>query len=372
MTSSPRFTRYSKWNPDGAGPPQDEDLQREPPRPTRTQSALEYVLFGAFAFLLAVAAIALYTSYSPSHRKVPNRIAEGLARDRVNIVVIGVGGSSHPGGGKDLADAILLLSLQPSTRKAAVISIPRDLWVRIGRYGTHRLNRAHEIGNDTGYPGAGPGLLCDTISQIFGQPVHGFVRVDFKAFESIIDRLGGVDVYVGEGFYDYLFRDGFPKGWQHLDGRRALAYTRYRYIIGPEGDNFAREMRQQQVIDAVREKIERAGPHDAIRLVKAASALSEHTQTNLTFPQIVALHRLYGGSSPKRIRHVSLEPLTEVFEVTRFTDPGEAVRTRTGDYREFHALAQSLFVREGTAGGRGGFVVRSGGARTRPAGPVLD
>lgn len=304
---------------------------------------LERALFGIFAAVVVIAAVALYTTWSPSHKKVPNRFAAGVESDRVNIVVIGVGGSAHPGGGKDLADSIMLLSLKPSTREAAVISIPRDLWVRIDRYGTHRLNRAHEIGNETGYPGAGPGLLCDTIAKMFGQPVHAFVRVDFAAFESIVDRLGGIDVHVPSGFYDYLFRDGFARGWHHLDGKRALAYARYRYILGPEGDNFAREVRQQQVIDAVRDKVQKARQQDVIRLVNAASSLSEHVETNLTIAQIVTLYRWYGSVDPRRIRHVSLKPLTEVFEVTRFTDPGEAVRTRTGDDRELKALARSLF-----------------------------
>ncbi|MCU1245898.1 MAG: putative LytR family transcriptional protein, partial [Acidobacteria bacterium] len=237
-----RYTRYNRLNPDGSGR-FEVKAPAGPVKATRSQSMLEYFLFGVFAVLFTLVGVAVYSSYSPKHRLVPNLFDAGMRADRVNILFIGIGGDSHPGGGKDLADSMMLASFKPSTGQVAVVSIPRDLWVKVGRYGTHRLNSAHSIGNDSGYPGAGPGLLGDTIAGIFGQPVHAFVRIDFAAFEKVIDDLGGVDVYVQRSFYDYLFKDGFTKGWHHLDGKRALAFSRYRYVIGSDGDNFARELR---------------------------------------------------------------------------------------------------------------------------------
>ena len=185
----PRYTRYRRFNPDASGPYVRPD--REKPKPTRSQHILEWVLFGIFGTLVALAAVALYFTYAPSRSKVPNHFADGLRRDRINILFIGIGGDAHPGGGKELADSILLISLRPSTKQAAVISIPRDLWVSIGTHGTHRINAAHAIGNDSAYPGKGPGLLCDTVSQIFNQPIDAFIRIDFSAFEKLIDDLGG-------------------------------------------------------------------------------------------------------------------------------------------------------------------------------------
>ena len=335
------YTRYNRVNTDGSG--EIDQQKAEPPKATRSQSVLEYVLFGVFGLLLVLGGFALYSAYSPSHNKVPNHFAEGMSQDRVNILLIGVGGDKHPGSGKDLADSILFVSLKPSTRQAAVISIPRDLWVRVGRHGTHRINAAHAIGNDSGYPGKGPGLLCDTVSQIFSQPVHAFIRVDFSAFEKLIDDLGGIDVNVERGFYDYLFQDGFPSGPQHFNGRRALAYTRYRYIIGPEGDNFARELRQQQVINGIRQRIAQQGPQNMIKLINAARSLSNKTDTNLTAAQLATLYRRFHDINPNEVRHVSLKPLSETFEVRRIADPGEAVRPRTGDWREFQQLARTVF-----------------------------
>ena len=339
--SMPDLQRYpTRLNPDGSGRFTVKVV--EPPKPTRTQSALEKFLFVIFALLLVLASVALYSAYSPSHKLVPNAIAAGIRDDRVNIVIFGVGGERHPKHDQ-LADAILLISLKPSTKQAALVSVPRDLWVHMNGYGTHRINYAHEIGNQGGYPGEGPGLLCDTVSQIFRQPVHAYVRVDFSAFEKLINDVGGIDVYCERSFYDYLFKDGFARGWHHLDGKRALAYARYRYVLGPDGDNFARELRQQQVMNALVTKLQHLGAQQTTRLLQAASTLSSATSTNLTTAQMITLYRMFHDIKPQAVRHVSLKPLTETFMVTRLGEPGQAVRTRTADFRELQSVEQSIF-----------------------------
>jgi LCP family protein required for cell wall assembly len=311
---------------------------------TRKDRALEYIFFGLIGLLVIVGVIALYTQYSPSYRTVPNHFADGVKADRLNLLLIGIGGDEHPGGGKELADALMLISLKPSTHQVAVVSIPRDLWVPIGRYGTHRINRAHAIGEDSGYPGGGPGLVTDTVSQVFGQPVHAYARIDFKAFEKIVDDLGGVDIYVQRPFYDFLFHDGFRAGWQHMNGKRALAYARYRYIAGPEGDNYARELRQQQVMAAVRQRLSRATPGELLRLVSSVEAVSDATQTNMTPTQLVWLYRNFEGTRESNIRHVSLKPFMEKFNVSSLADAGEAVRPVDPTFTPVRRLERSVFT----------------------------
>ena len=291
-----------------------------------------------------IGAIALYTIYSPARKHYPNRVAEGMKADRVNVLLIGIGGEAHiVKEGNDLADSIMLVSLKPSTKQVALISIPRDLYVRIGHFGTHRINAAHDIGNTANYPGDGPGLLADTVSQLTGQPIHAFVRIDFAAFEKIIDQLGGIDVYVHRPFYDYLFKDGFQAGWQHMNGDRALRYARYRYVRGAEGNNFARELRQQQVIGAIRDRIHNLKPQEALKLVAIATTVSKDTTTNLTTTQMLSLYQAFHTVPKGSIRHVSLAPLTEVFSVTDPKDPGEAVRPRSGNFTEIQAMARNVF-----------------------------
>lgn len=345
MASDPEFrpTRYKAWNPDGSGRHELRPIpEKQAVKATRAQVAVEVVLFATFGLLVTLAAVALYTVSSPKHKIVPNSVDAGLKRDRVNILLFGFGGDNHPK--KDqLADSIMLVSLKPSTKQAAIVSVPRDLWVKVGPYGTHRINYAHAIGNMSGYPGEGPGLLCDTVSQTFGQPVDAYVRVDFSAFEKLIDQLGGVDVYCQRGFYDFLFKDGFSRGWHHLSGRRALAYSRYRYIMGREGDNFARELRQQQVVNAVRDKLQRLSPEQAFRVLTAAQTLSAATKTNLTPTQMFTLYRTFHDIRPENVRHVSLKPFSEVFEVTRLAEAGEAVRIPNADTTQVRNIEATIF-----------------------------
>jgi len=338
---SSRPTRYTRLNPDGSGRfVRTESVPA--PKATRGQSAIEWTMFGVSGLVVALALVSLYAAFSPSHRMVPNRVAEGWKQDRMNILLFGIGGESHPQH-DDLADSILLVSLKPSTKQAAIVSVPRDLWVHIKGYGTHRLNYAHKVGDQGGYPGEGPGLLSDTVAGVFNQPVHAYIRIDFAAFVKLIDNLGGIDVYCQHGFYDYLFRRGFPQGWQHLDGRRALEYARFRYVIGPEGDNYSRELRQQQIINAIREKLQRMGPAQTISLLRAATTLSSATKTNLTTAQMVSLYRTFHEIKPDEIRHISLKPLTEPFEATRLGEAGEAVRTRRGGFEDLQRVESSIF-----------------------------
>ena len=104
---------------------------------------------------------------------------------------------------------------------------------------------------------------------------------------------------------DYLFHDGFSQGWHHLGGKRALAYARYRYVIGPEGDNFARELRQQQVVSALRGKLQRLSPQSALRFFQAATTLSKATETNLTTGQMVTLYLFAGADNDGTLDCVS-------------------------------------------------------------------
>jgi len=342
MAPIPAFrpTRFTKSNPDGRAPATAAAIEQ--PKATGAESTIEYALFGIFGAVILLALFALFTIYSPRHRKVPNRLAEGLRQDRVNILLFGIGGENHPQHDQ-LADSIMLVNLKPSTRQVAIVSIPRDLWVPIGMYGTHRINYAHEVGETGGYPGAGAGLLCDTVSHVFNQPVHAFVRVDFSGFERLIDDIGGVDIFCQRGFYDFLFKDGFARGWHHLDGKRALAYARYRYVIGSDGENFARELRQQQIASAIRDKLQRLNPQSALRVITAASTLSSATETNLTPGQIVSLYSRFHDVPPANIRHVSLKPLTEVFMVNRFGETGEAVRSPIEDDRQLKQVEANIF-----------------------------
>ena len=302
------------------------------PRKKKT-TAIEIVLFGVFGIMLIAGAMALYSQFSPSYQHVPSTVADGFRRDRINILLIGIGGDTHPGKGKDLADALILASLKPSTRQVALTSIPRDYYIGSSRYGAHRINAAHDIGNDSGYPGRGIGLVSDEIRQVTGQPIDAYVRVDFAAFEKLIDALGGVDIYVYRPFHDRLFNDTFPQGWQHMNGKRALAYARYRHVVGIEGTNYSRELRQQQIVSAVRKKMQNLTVPQMLNLLAQGRAVSRDTDTNLSPGEVTQLYRTFRDVKPANVRHVSLAPVTEVYVMRGFSEGGWVVRPldRTGN-----------------------------------------
>lgn len=336
---TPEKTRFSRLDPD-----KFSRSVAEPPHVESSTRTVEYVLFAVFGLLIILGGIALYTSYSPSHRLVPNLVDEGIKNDRVNVLLIGIGGDTHIGGGKDLADTVILASLKPSTKQVALISIPRDLYVRVGRFGRHRINLAHSLGDESGYPGAGPGLLVDTVSGVFAQPIHAFARVDFAAFKEIVDSLGGIEINVPHRIHDELFDDTFEAGRQTMNGDRALRYARYRYIKGVEGDNYAREMRQQQVIDGIRAKIQQQGAEDVLKIVQTARALSRHSETNLSTSQIVWLYRTFKNIDTSAIHKVSLKPYMQYIYVRFPGEAGSAVQPANNDFTLLQKIARDPFA----------------------------
>ncbi|HEY7625530.1 MAG TPA: LCP family protein, partial [Ilumatobacteraceae bacterium] len=149
------------------------------------------------------------------------------------------------------SDTIMILRRDKATGDAALLSIPRDLWVQVpGHDGKRRINAAF---ND------GPQVLVQTLQNELGLPIHHYVEIDFVGFKALVDALGGVEVCV-----DYPTRDvntGLEiaePGCHVLDGVQALAYSRSRhYEEFRDGDwhedpasDLGRTKRQQKFVNA--------------------------------------------------------------------------------------------------------------------------
>lgn len=192
---------------------------------------------------------------------------------RTNIVFLGIGGPGHEA--PDLTDTIILASVKLDTGQITLLSIPRDIWVPSMRA---KINTAFHYGNLRRPDGGGLILAKSSVSEITGQPVHYAAVLDFTAFTSVIDRLGGIDVRVEDAFTDdryplpgrqdddcggedpeYLCRYetiSFAKGDIHMDGSAALKYARSRHSASDsEGTDYARSRRQVQVIKALQSKL---------------------------------------------------------------------------------------------------------------------
>jgi LCP family protein required for cell wall assembly len=243
--------------------------------------------------------------------------------ERLNILLVGYGGPGHDG--PYLTDSIMLLSIRPASREAVMISLPRDLWVKIPalpRNGSlvGKLNSAYAIGTDhTSYPNVrtdwktdtgGGDLAAATVSPVTGQHVDYWVGVDFKAFRDVVNALGGVRVNVPTGLDDPYFPQGettgtmhvhINAGWQQFDGERALEYARSRETTS----DFDRSKRQQLVMLAVRQ---RAVSLNAVpRLFSVLGALRNNVRTNLRPAEMRQLADLAGQLKDKDIRHIGVD-----------------------------------------------------------------
>ena len=177
--------------------------------------------------------------------------------ERVNILLLGI--DKRPDESIARTDTMIVLSVDPASGQASMLSVPRDLWVTIPGYGENRVNMSHYLGEKDGYPGGGPALAMKTLQYNLGVPLHFYVRVDFDGFRRIIDTLGGIDIDVPQAIEDPKYPDmnygydpfSIEAGPQHLNGDMALKYARTR---ATRGADFDRARRQQQVLLAIRQQ----------------------------------------------------------------------------------------------------------------------
>jgi LCP family protein required for cell wall assembly len=219
-----------------------------------------------------------------------DKAVAGQDDDRVNFLLLGVGGSGHDG--PELTDTIIFGSLKPSTSEVGLISVPRDLNVNIPEYGYRKINNVNAFA-EMNNRGSGPAATAAVIEEILGEPVHYTIKVDFKGFEEIIDDLGGIDVYVERDFTDttYPLDDqlgsvetiSFTEGWTHMSGNTALKYARSRHGSNGEGSDFARAARQQKMLLAVKDKTLSLGVLlNPAKLNRILGTIQDNVKTNLT------------------------------------------------------------------------------------------
>ncbi|MGD8626652.1 MAG: LCP family protein [Anaerolineae bacterium] len=268
--------------PSGRGP---RPRRRRPAGRTSNLVASSVVILGMLAVCLCVVLVSTWLLPLPG---------DG---GRVNVLLLGI--DRRKGDGWTYrTDTIMILTLDPETRQAGLLSIPRDLQLAIPGHGQDRINTANVFGYLHDYPGGGPALLEATIDVNFDIPIDGYVMIDFVAFEEIVDTLGGVEIEVTETLHDTRYPDPrpgdphayktvhFDPGWQHMDGRRALAYARSRMSTS----DFDRARRQQEIVLALRDKVLslKAIP----RWPALAKILREAVQTDIGTGEILGLARL--------------------------------------------------------------------------------
>jgi polyisoprenyl-teichoic acid--peptidoglycan teichoic acid transferase len=212
--------------------------------------------------------------------------------------------------GLNNSDSIMILHTDPGRHRLVYLSIPRDLRVPIPGYGEDRINSA--------LPRGGTKLAVRTIENFTGLDINHVMIVDFRSFKSLIDNIGGVDINVPEPIlsnkFDCPYNAAgcarwkgyrFGKGWQHMDGKRALIYSRIRENqLDPSESDITRGERQQQVMRAVLRKL--LGFSTFLKLPFDGSDLLEPLTTDLSAWQFVQLGWVMKRAGQKDALHCRL------------------------------------------------------------------
>lgn len=215
---------------------------------------------------------------------------------RVNILFLGLDERDWVEGlGAPRSDTMILFTIDPLTKSAGMITIPRDLWVNIPGFGYSRINTAYSSGEGNKLPGGGPGLAMKTVEGLLGVPIQYYAQVDFGAFEEAIDAMGGLYICIPENIDVSVIRKKnkitIEDGCQTLPGYLVLGYARNRKTQGGDID---RSKRQVEVIMALRNQV--FNPQNFPRMVAIAPDVyreaSSGLNTNMSFEDALKLGTL--------------------------------------------------------------------------------
>lgn len=275
---------------------------------------------------------------------------EGQYHDRINILLLGMGGPGHDG--PYLTDTIMIVSIKPSTNEVALISIPRDLGVDIPDYGVQKINHANHFGEQKKEHWGGA-FTTEVISDLFDIDIPYYIRVDFQAFEEIINEVGGVRVTVDRTFTDYMYPAAndlyqtvsFNAGPQTMDGRTSLMFVRSRHGGNGEGSDFARAARQQKIILALKEKILSFNTlTNPVKIKKIMDALERHMTTNMEFDEILGFVRIAKNLDTHNIKTLVLDNGPQGYLVNGTgTDGAYYLFPRTGNFDNINQAIKHIY-----------------------------
>jgi anionic cell wall polymer biosynthesis LytR-Cps2A-Psr (LCP) family protein len=274
---------------------------------------------------------------------------------RTNFLLLGMTGNNQAG--SDLTDTIIFASIENQTGEVLLLSLPRDIWIKPIRA---KLNTTYHYG--------GLDLAKETVVSVLGRPVDYAVLIEADLFVELIDFLGGVEVQVKRGFDDYRYpipgRENdacggdpeyacryehlhFEAGKQLMDGRRALKYARSRYAEGEEGNDLARNERQQGLILAIRDRL--LSPQfllDPKRVSQLLEIVLAGVKTDLPREKYFDLLRTAIRFRPGKLKTVVLNDdfLIHPDDSEPFYDGQWVLIPRVGDWSEIQEYLNQLLI----------------------------
>ncbi len=297
----------------------------------KRNTRIVFYLSGIVVFILIGVFLArVWGFYSKIHTvaKTTGNTTAKVEKNEYTILLLGYGGGKHEG--TYLTDTIMVANVNIKEKEVTLVSIPRDIWVKVPTKNNKepfhaKINSVYQMGLfPKDYPAVDTkyitednpsGLIKQVVQDVTGLPVDAFVAVDFEGFTKVIDILNGIDVNIERTFTDYEYplegkeddpcdkkdqelEDAikqatqepvlafpcryetlkFSQGQTHMDGATALKYARSRHALEDGGD-FNRAKRQQNVLEAAKEKVLSIG--FIPKILPLLDELEEHIKMDL-------------------------------------------------------------------------------------------
>lgn len=226
-----------------------------------------------------------------------------------NILVLG---SDTRGEEKSRTDTMMLVSWNKETDEVKVISFMRDIYADIPGYKSTKLNTAYFLG--------GVQLVKDTVTSMFGIPIHHYALIDFESFETLVDIVApnGVEIDVEKDMSEKIGVT-LKKGIHKLNGKELLGYARFR--ADKEGD-FGRVARQQKVMEALKEEVFK--PVNVAHYPKFAGALQGYVQTDYSSAEEVKRVLSLAASGGVEIEKLTI-PVEHSYQFSSFEGVGSVI-----------------------------------------------
>lgn len=217
-------------------------------------------------------------------------------------------------------DTMIIATINPSTKKTTLVSIPRDTMAQLvgaDKFSYQRINAAYEVG--------GSKVALKSVAALVNIPLEYYVTINMGGMEKIVDAVGGVDVtptltFTYEG---YTFTQGEK---MHLDGKKALAYSRMRKL-DPKGD-YGRQDRQREVISSILKAA--VSTRTLANFQDVLTQISKNMTTNLSFDDMVSIFSKYRGYA-KTIESDHLQGVNAMWGAAMIQIPSTSELQRISD-----------------------------------------
>ena len=309
---------------------------------------------------------------------------KGESDDQINILLLGVLGADHQGGGLN-TDTIMVASIRPEANKISLVSIPRDLWVvDPGKNTKSKINAVYVYGEEKG-SGQGITDMETMVSDITGLPIHYTVLISTDGFAQLVDTLGGVEVDLSKSFDEssqfndiqvcdsdkYTIPTGefqsktdngktvakyplcknnnpecggdfhLPAGKNILSGEQTLCFVRSRYLT----NDFERAKRQQLILRQLKQKLAQFGLGDFGKINPILNNLGDNIRTDMQLWEMRRLFDLYKNMDDPKIYQRVLEDSKEglLYSPNKNPETGSILMPRDDNYDKIRDLFKNIF-----------------------------